>query len=239
MHCVCYAAVGASFTFCYWLRGFIVEWCDTTRCQMKSQCLARRRPSWQSETFNEFMETLDQMANTSLKKSARKERILSTPIDSSPPANIKDWMIKRTEDTDISQWLSLSLCSLCCILKVFTRNYTAIIQCGALVVPMSILLFCMCYTKDVSPNVLRHIHGVYSILLHRINIGVHSQSTPLYSTWITVKNTCFTMVYKFFFSLSVLISFRLCLKHNWKDAQDRKCVHHSQRTRPYILFHTH
>ena len=65
--------------------------------------VARRRPSWRSETFDELMETLDQRANSSFKKSARKERILSTPIDSSPPANIKDWMIQRTEDTDTSQ----------------------------------------------------------------------------------------------------------------------------------------
>ena len=64
--------------------------------------IARRRPSWRSETFNEFMETLDQRANSSFKKSATKERILSTPIDSSP-AYIKDWMIQRTEDTDTSQ----------------------------------------------------------------------------------------------------------------------------------------
>ena len=65
--------------------------------------VARRRPSWRSETFDELMETLDQRANSSFKKSARKERILSTPIDSSPAANIKDWMIQRTEDTDTSQ----------------------------------------------------------------------------------------------------------------------------------------
>ena len=65
--------------------------------------VARRRPSWRSETFDELMETLDQRANSSFKKSARKERIPSTPIDSSPPANIKDWMIQRTEDTDTSQ----------------------------------------------------------------------------------------------------------------------------------------
>ena len=59
--------------------------------------IARRRPSWRSETFNEFM---DQRANSSFKKSARKERILSEPIETSPPANIKDWMIPTT---DISQ----------------------------------------------------------------------------------------------------------------------------------------
>ena len=65
--------------------------------------VARRRQSWRSETFDELMEILDQWANSSFKKSARKERILSKPIDGSPPANIKDWIIQRTEDTDTSQ----------------------------------------------------------------------------------------------------------------------------------------
>ena len=66
---------------------------------MPDSKIARRRPSWRSETFNEFVDTLDQRANSSFKKSARKERILAEPIGSSPPANIKNWMIERTEDT--------------------------------------------------------------------------------------------------------------------------------------------
>ena len=141
-------------------------WSDVTPPMMSDEDpmpdgkIARRRLSWRSETFNELMETLDQRANSSFKKSARKERILSTPIDSSPPANIKDWMIQRTEDTDISQWLLLYFVHvvLKSLYKAHEKLYssTAIIhmlytckQCGTLVVSMSILLFYMCYTKDV------------------------------------------------------------------------------------------
>lgn len=52
--------------------------------------IARRRPSWQSEAFNKLIDTLDERVNSSFKKSARKERILVEPIESSP-TNIKDW----------------------------------------------------------------------------------------------------------------------------------------------------
>ena len=115
MHCVCFIIVCIIFMQLWERRSrFVTDsdaslWSDVTPPMMSDEepmpdgKIARRRPSRRSETFNEFMETLDQRANSSLKKSARKERILSTPIDISPPANIKDWMIQRTEDTDISQ----------------------------------------------------------------------------------------------------------------------------------------
>ena len=72
---------------------------------MRDGKIARRCPSWRSEAFNNPMETLDGRANSSLKMSARKEWILSGAIDSSPPVNVKDWMV---EDTDPSQ--SLLIC---------------------------------------------------------------------------------------------------------------------------------
>ena len=49
-------------------------WIDVTPPMMSDEepmpdgKIARRRPSWRSETFNEFMETLDQRVKSSLKK---------------------------------------------------------------------------------------------------------------------------------------------------------------------------
>ena len=40
--------------------------------------LARKRPSWRSDAFNNFMDVLDACADASL-KTARKERVLSSP----------------------------------------------------------------------------------------------------------------------------------------------------------------
>lgn len=54
--------------------------------------IARKRPSWRGNTFNDFMDRLDLRANSSFKRSARKERVLSSPIETPPPQTIKEWI---------------------------------------------------------------------------------------------------------------------------------------------------
>lgn len=73
-------------------------WDDITPSMMSDEepmpdgKIARKRPCWRGDEFNDFMSALDSRANGAFKQSARKERILSTPIETPAPLNIKDWM---------------------------------------------------------------------------------------------------------------------------------------------------
>ena len=70
-------------------------WDDITPSMMSDEepmpdgKIARKRPCWRGD---EFMSTLHSRANGAFKQSARKERILSTPVETPAPLNIKDWM---------------------------------------------------------------------------------------------------------------------------------------------------
>ena len=48
---------------------------------MPDRKIARKCLSWQGNSFNELMDLLDIRANSSLKQSARKERFLSSPVE--------------------------------------------------------------------------------------------------------------------------------------------------------------
>ena len=72
-------------------------WDDITPSMMSDESMpdgkiARKRPCWRGDEFNEFMSVLDSQANGAFKQSVRKERILSTPVETSAPLNITDWM---------------------------------------------------------------------------------------------------------------------------------------------------
>jgi len=73
-------------------------WDDVTPSMMSDEepmpdgKIARKRPCWRGSKFNEFIDELDVRANSSFKQLARKDRILSEPIECPAPLNIKDWM---------------------------------------------------------------------------------------------------------------------------------------------------
>jgi len=73
------------------------KWEDIKPCMMSDEetlpngKLARKRPCWRSDAFNNFMDVLDARADASL-KTARKERVLSSPWKSATPSSCKDWM---------------------------------------------------------------------------------------------------------------------------------------------------
>ena len=73
-------------------------WDDLTPSMMSDEepmpdgKIARKCPCWRGKTFNDFMDTLDDRANSSFKKSARKGRVLLEPVEAPTPSNIKDWM---------------------------------------------------------------------------------------------------------------------------------------------------
>ena len=69
---------------------------------------------------------------------------------------------------------------------------------------MSIHLLFICFAKGVYYQC--PTNGVYNVLLHRVNTGVHGQHALLYSTWITVEYKCFPMVYKLFLSQCIFKS---------------------------------
>ena len=52
------------------------------------------RQEWRSDTFNDFMERLDERASTSSRKRPRCERYLGTPVKMDPPAKAKEWMVE-------------------------------------------------------------------------------------------------------------------------------------------------
>ena len=49
---------------------------------------------WRSDTFNDFMERLDERASNSSRKRPRCERYLGTPVKMDPPAKAKEWMVE-------------------------------------------------------------------------------------------------------------------------------------------------
>ena len=73
------------------------KWEDIKPCTMSDEetlpngKLARKRPCWRSDAFNNFMDVLNACADASL-KTARKERVLSSPWKSATPSSCKDWM---------------------------------------------------------------------------------------------------------------------------------------------------
>ena len=61
--------------------------------QIEDRKVARKRPSWRSEGFNNLIDTLDERSNSSFKNSARKERILVLGIEMTVPTDLSEWMI--------------------------------------------------------------------------------------------------------------------------------------------------
>ena len=59
--------------------------------------IGRKRPCWRSDEFNEVIDTLDTRANAAL-KTARKERVLSSPWKVPPPSVCQDWMTHTSCD---------------------------------------------------------------------------------------------------------------------------------------------
>ena len=53
--------------------------------------IARKRPYWRSDTLNKYIDILDTRADGAL-KTARKERVLSSPWKVPPPSGCQDWM---------------------------------------------------------------------------------------------------------------------------------------------------
>ena len=60
------------------------------------------RQEWCSKEFNAFMETLDGRVSGYNCKHPRYQRFCGTPIKSTPPSDIKDWMVgTRTNNSDV------------------------------------------------------------------------------------------------------------------------------------------
>ena len=55
--------------------------------------IARKCPCWRGTKFNELIDALDTRANSFFKQSARKERVLSTAVETVAPSTTKDWMM--------------------------------------------------------------------------------------------------------------------------------------------------
>ena len=55
--------------------------------------MLRKRPNWRSEELNAFLDTLDKRADQA-SKTARKERILGSPLDSRFPDELPTWMLR-------------------------------------------------------------------------------------------------------------------------------------------------
>ena len=53
----------------------------------------RKRPNWRSEELNAFLDTLDKRADQA-SRTARKERILGSPLDSRFPDELPTWMLR-------------------------------------------------------------------------------------------------------------------------------------------------
>ena len=76
-----------------------VKWEEVQPCMMSDEetCpdgrLARKRPCWRSDAFNNFMDELDSRADASLKQ-ARKERVLFLSME-----NSISLMLSRLDDT--------------------------------------------------------------------------------------------------------------------------------------------
>lgn len=74
-------------------------WDDVTPSMMSDEepmpdgKIARKRPCWRGTKFNDFIDALDTRANSFFKQSARKERVLSTAVETAAPSTIKDWMV--------------------------------------------------------------------------------------------------------------------------------------------------
>ena len=75
-----------------------VKWEEVQPCMMSDEetrpdgRLARKRPCWRSDAFNNFMDELDSHADGFLKQ-ARKECVLSSPWKIASPSCCQDWMI--------------------------------------------------------------------------------------------------------------------------------------------------
>lgn len=54
--------------------------------------IARRRPEWRSQELNDFIDQLDERADTTI-KNARKQRVLMSPWKTAIPMGCKSWMI--------------------------------------------------------------------------------------------------------------------------------------------------
>ena len=73
------------------------KWEEVQPCMMSDEetrpdgRLARKRPCWRSDAFNNFIDELDSLADASLKQ-ARKECVLSSPWKIVSPSCCKDWM---------------------------------------------------------------------------------------------------------------------------------------------------
>ena len=60
------------------------------------------RHEWRSEEFNAFMETLDGRVSGYNCKLPRYQQFCGTPIKSTPPSDVKDWIVgTRTNNSDV------------------------------------------------------------------------------------------------------------------------------------------
>ena len=58
--------------------------------------IARQRPGWRSQEFNDLIDQLDDRANSHI-ENARKQRVLLSPWKTNPPKNCKPWMLHLEE----------------------------------------------------------------------------------------------------------------------------------------------
>jgi len=64
--------------------------------------LNEKKQSWRSSELDEFFCTLDSRADT-VSKTARKPRVLGSPVECEPPPGCPSWMIKRAEVDEDNQ----------------------------------------------------------------------------------------------------------------------------------------
>ena len=64
--------------------------------------IERKKQSWRSSELDEFFCTLDSRADT-VSKTARKPRVLGSPVECEPPPGCPSWMIKRAEVDEDNQ----------------------------------------------------------------------------------------------------------------------------------------
>ena len=81
------------------------KWKDVTACMMSDEedvgknMFKTHQPEWRSAELNEFLKQLDGRADTKAANRAhpRRNRILGTPLKTTVPAGVSDWMVNHEE----------------------------------------------------------------------------------------------------------------------------------------------
>ena len=94
---------------CRVLRGELDKWQDIIPTMMSDEedvgnnTFRVHRQEWRSQEMNDFLDELDQRAESAMKSShPRKSRVVGTPVKMSAPEQVKPWMVVRDDDSDDS-----------------------------------------------------------------------------------------------------------------------------------------